>query len=283
MFAVLFVVVSRTPSFVTATFHMPSVRTVLSSLLLVQNLTKDAPILYPLWSLPWEVQMYLVLPFLFFALSRFSSSRFPLILLLGVVGINITLAPIQITHILQYFPCFLCGALAFRAMQSRRRPPISSWLWIPFVMAAAAATLATLTAYESAGFVIISLIWYAGCFAIGVAIPLFREIPRSAISTSAHLIAKYSYGIYLSHVPILWFAFVKMTSIPVAARWGLAVVLIVAVPVALYHLIEQPAIDFGRKLTQAHSGNGRSSLAQDRNMASQPEWVSDEMARPAAR
>ena len=47
---------------------------------------------------------------------------------------------------------------------------------------------------------------------------------------------------------MIWFAFVKLKSFPVPMRWAALVLLMVAVPVAAYHLLEAPLIEIGRRL-----------------------------------
>ena len=53
----------------TAWVAVPSAKQVISNLLLIQNITHQESIISPLWSLPLEVQMYVVLPFLFILFS----------------------------------------------------------------------------------------------------------------------------------------------------------------------------------------------------------------------
>jgi peptidoglycan/LPS O-acetylase OafA/YrhL len=48
----------------------PTAGNILSNLFLVQNLTKAPSVTGPLWSLPYEVQMYVVLPFLYLIARR---------------------------------------------------------------------------------------------------------------------------------------------------------------------------------------------------------------------
>jgi peptidoglycan/LPS O-acetylase OafA/YrhL len=64
-----------------------------------------------------------------------------------------------------------------------------------------------------------------------------------------HNVAKYSYGLYLGQVPILWLASDKLNYLPRSLRWPLFPVLIILVPVASYYLIERPFIKMGAKLT----------------------------------
>ncbi len=58
----------------------------ISNLLLIQNLTYSSSIIGPLWSLPLEVQMYLVLPFLFLWKKRSFWRLLVLWLACGILG-----------------------------------------------------------------------------------------------------------------------------------------------------------------------------------------------------
>ncbi len=55
-------------------FQHPSGVELLSNLGLIQNLTRARSLVGPLWSLPWEVQMYFALPFVFLLVSRGTAS-----------------------------------------------------------------------------------------------------------------------------------------------------------------------------------------------------------------
>ena len=52
------------------TFHQPTALELFSNLTLTQNLTRARSLLGPLWSLPWEVQMYVALPVVFLLVRR---------------------------------------------------------------------------------------------------------------------------------------------------------------------------------------------------------------------
>jgi len=90
-----------------------------------------------------------------------------------------------------------------------------------------------------------------GCGALfALALPNCRDIPLGVISKCTHYIATYSYGIYLSHVPIMWLAFQRLSG-PFWLQVGLFLVLIATVPVLLYHGLESPLIRAGSRMADA--------------------------------
>jgi peptidoglycan/LPS O-acetylase OafA/YrhL len=106
---------------------------------------------------------------------------------------------------------------------------------------------------------------------LGLAIPLFHEIQSKAVRTASQVVARYSYGIYLSHFPIMlyimnsdhhhWFKIIP--PMPVIRHYGgpihalLVLILTGVASLALYHGIEEPGIRLGRRmarwLTTAHT------------------------------
>jgi peptidoglycan/LPS O-acetylase OafA/YrhL len=68
--------------------------------------------------------------------------------------------------------------------------------------------------------------------------------------TVTHYVAKYSYGLYLAQVPVLWFVFVRLRGSSSLLQWPLFIALIVLVPVLSYHLIEEPCIKSGSALAK---------------------------------
>jgi peptidoglycan/LPS O-acetylase OafA/YrhL len=79
-------------------------------------------------------------------------------------------------------------------------------------------------------------------------IPLVTELGPSLFTRSAHQVAKYSYGIYLSHVPVLDVAGIFMRNELPWLRIVTGVVGIVVVPIVLYHVIEEPMIALGTRV-----------------------------------
>jgi len=210
---------------------------ILSNFLLTQNLTGSTPLEGPLWSLSYEVQMYLLLPALFVLTKRLRS---PWLAVAGwfVVAVGIfILRRLGYGLLLQYIPCFLSGIIAYK-FSGETQPRWAFWGW-PILLWALTALFA-LSGRLGVGWLV--------CFVMGMALPRFVEVRSIFIQRVSYYISKYSYGFYLSHYFCQWFSFSRLRSIPAASQWMIFVVLLVLLPVLLYHLIEQPAITLGKKL-----------------------------------
>jgi peptidoglycan/LPS O-acetylase OafA/YrhL len=213
-----------------------------SNLLLVQNYMPNVPsISAPLWSLPYEVQMYLVLPAIFWYLRRYGMRGAVCLALFSTMLpiVEIAAGSAHWRPMTRYVPCFMGGALAYCGYGARPRFPW--WVW-PFVVAGAGVAYWALGAMIPDG-------WLA-CMLLGAMVPLFAEAPANMMSRAAAVVARYSYGIYLAHAPLLWFCFQRLSTMPRAAQWALFSVSMCIVPVALFHLIESPMIGLGKRLTQ---------------------------------
>ena len=212
-----------------------------ANLLLAQNFVHERfSISPPLWSLPYEVQMYAVLPVVFLLLRKHGKRALP-----GLAAVSLALplaevliGPFRGLLITRYVPCFMGGALAFTAYGSPRRLPWPLW-------PAAIAGLGAL--YWLAGQTM-PADWFA-CIALGLLVAAFREVPIGLLSKAAGVVARYSYGIYLSHVPLLWLCFQRLEFLPAAVKWILFAGLMCTMPVALYHAIEEPMIATGKALS----------------------------------
>ena len=103
---------------------------VLSNLLLIQS--PSTSILGPAWSLPYEMAMYLFLPWLFLLLYPNKSRwRVAAIWLLSVLGGLVFLAYLRgrtNSNFLLYVPCFLPGVIAYQLQRTpRRQLPAVVW------------------------------------------------------------------------------------------------------------------------------------------------------------
>lgn len=228
---------------VTIAFLVPgatwSIGDLITNLTLTQNLTYNESMVGGLWTLPLEVQMYFMLPFLFLWLRNKPESW---VLALWLISIPIALVQPLVTGrltILSYVPCFLGGVIAWR-MKDRLALP--GWLWPLGIIVAALPWMAS----EGNEYV---PRWIT-CLLLGLAIPLFRELPSTWLTTASKTIAKYSYGIYLTHVAALTIAFKVMSPHPMTFKVTAFIVMALVLPLLAYHLIERPMIDFGKKLVR---------------------------------
>lgn len=216
-------------------------RAVWTNALLVQNLAGAQNVVIPLWTLPLEMQMYLLLPAAYL-LARRRGVRAVLLALAAAAVVEgvVPFMPwpgIKRITVLAFVPCFMSGVLAY-AMLRRKAPSLPSWSWFALVpLWWIGALLAPITLLP---------IGWAACLILGACIAATNELPQSVVTRASAVIAKYSFGIYLLHMPAWSIAFDKTGDSARAVQWGLYAVLLVGMPVAAYHLIEMPAINWMR-------------------------------------
>jgi len=214
-------------------------RDILSNLLLIQNVTGSTSIPAPLWSLPLEMQMYLLLPG-FFLLARKLKSA---LTLAGICAL-VTAALSVWMHFghgyhLQYLPCFLPGILAYKLSLRQGLgwafPGLAVLLFVSL-------TVFMMLGTAQAGWIV--------CFTLGAAIPQFADMSSRWLGRVSHRIARYSYGIYLTHYFCLWLAFVRLQFLPKAVQGFVFAAAVWLIPVVLYHFLELPLINVGRRLAE---------------------------------
>jgi peptidoglycan/LPS O-acetylase OafA/YrhL len=224
----------------------PSFAEILSNFGLVQNLTGHRTLLGPLWTLPLEVQMYLLLPAIFI----FTGSKWPVMRTFALWLFGFALGTLALRGLLAfdlalYFPCFLPGVIAYR-LQQKKCPQFPAFLW-----AAALAGLTVFAITESDRH--FSQFWL-GALLLGLAIPLFAQFSTPWIVVPSRITARYSYGIYLSHFICIWFAFVYLSKLPIALQTGAFILSFVGAPFLLYHGIEDPLIRVGKMVAKRITG-----------------------------
>ena len=219
----------------------------ISNVLLIQNVTRVPSVLTQLWSLPLEIDMYLVLPVLFFALAKKSWHLFIILSWIGAVSTAI-LVYLATGHmsILAFVPCFLAGSLAFKLRNMRRT--LGAWVWPVSLL-----TALSVGAYVNDGMTQVYVEWVL-CLFIALLWPRIRDAENSMITGAAASIAKYSYGIYLSHIPCLWVCFYRLPLRSVTVKILGAALLTGLSSVFCYHVVEQPGISLGKRLAALHSG-----------------------------
>jgi peptidoglycan/LPS O-acetylase OafA/YrhL len=232
-----------------------TVRSIITNLLLCQNLFREPPVIGPLWSLPYEVQMYLVLPALFLLVRKCRSGTLAG-LWYGAAAIGLLQPWLAATHhgrlwgldrfdFAQYVPCFLAGVIAYYLLCRRKKAELPFWVWVATLFAISWVYVKWTFGADQEGFPA----WLC-CLAVGLVVVYCAESPFRLLNFMTHHIAKYSYGLYLGQIPVLWFAFFKLKALPLALQWVVFVVLIVGVPIASYHLIEEPFMKLGRAITK---------------------------------
>jgi peptidoglycan/LPS O-acetylase OafA/YrhL len=266
MFTVVAVLAMNVPAYFEPAYVQPTPSAIWQNLLLVQNVFHTPAISGPMWSLPLEVQMYVLLPLLYFAAARIRSTRGAVTLLsCGFVVWYVDAHAARLfgyEPVMQYAPWFFMGTAAYIRYQFVA-PRLSSKCYGMCLVALIATPCVThylMGDDYRAGWIT----WVAG-IALAMALPLFAEIRSSTVKRLSHTVATYSYGIYLSHVPIMWLAFHKLSGAPAVARVATFGVLILAVPVLLYHGLEKPFMNLGSRLSEI-VGQERASRTPDRKL-----------------
>jgi peptidoglycan/LPS O-acetylase OafA/YrhL len=204
-----------------------------SNLLLIQNITGHNSTPDPLWTLPYEVQMYLFLP----ALYTVARSARPMLCVGLLCAASAALVTFSGVALLQFVPCFLAGVLAFVRRGGGRLSPLALFA----IIAGAVLTIPSLVA---AGLPETPMLWGL-CLILGLTIPLCRQITSKPLSRCANVVATYSYGIYLTHVLALGLAFTSHAGL---AEWGIFCVMLPGLGWVAYHGIEKHGIRLGVRL-----------------------------------
>ncbi len=224
-------------------------RGVAVSTLLLQNVIRYPNIEMPLWSLPWEVQMYIFLPALYLFLKKHGRNSAPLALWAGATGLAIACTALSLPrafHAAIFPPMFIGGMVAFRLLGSTPAK-VPSFMWPLGVIALMVARCLLLDGVliDTARNAIVNAIT---CLVLGVGIPLFGEVRSRWLSYLGHQIAKYSYGIYLLHVPCLALVFLHLPSLSLPLKITVFFIITGVASAATYHFLEHPLIQCGRSI-----------------------------------
>ncbi len=220
----------------------PDLSTILANLFLYTEFMYKPVVTSVLWSLPYEVAMYIVLPFLYLAGKAHGVRGIIVLWCIAVAGAIAQPYVSSRLGVAQYAPCFIAGVICYFlgfGMQ-RFRLPFIGW---PLTLLVAGGILEY---GHHANHEVIAQ--WTLCLLIGVTAPFFAELQLPAMRKACTLIARYSYGIYLTHLHAQWTAFVVLKDSPAVLRYSVLIVLSVGLPIALYHLIEAPMVRMGARL-----------------------------------
>lgn len=219
---------------------LPGKYAVLSQLLLVQNLVFVKSMVNVLWSLPFELQMYIFLPFLFQWIQG-KRMLWPLVLVWTVCVIaavvQLHTGALSRLSILSYVPNFLPGVIAYTLPHRMR---LKSFLWPVFI----ALLIVAFTTHPTMG------MGWALCLTLGLIMPSFGEIVTPWLRTGSNRIATYSYGIYISHQFCIWIALSLLAAHPLWLRIPVLLALLIILPLVLYYAVEKPMIQLGSQLAR---------------------------------
>jgi len=242
---VIAVLALRIPADTNLKFVNWSWSVIAQNLFLVQNVghaeADTISVIKPLWTLPFEVQMYLILPFIYLLLKRFSANITVLLLWFSFFVAS------QYVPLLEYVPCFMGGVFAYQ-LSRERTFAMPSFMWPISLIALLALYLVCTTRL----FLRLELCDSVICMFLGAVIPNVLDLKQSFVTALSHTVAKYSYGIYLCHLPVLWLCFSKLSWLPPALQWTAMATLMVAIPFAAFKWIENPCIEMGRQVADHH-------------------------------
>ena len=230
------------------------------------------PTITPLWTLPLEIEMYVALPILFLLL-RHRTVKLLVALWTAFIAAGVLPRFGDELAIFRYVPCFFGGVMAWRLMRQRDDRQFPGWLWPAAIAAVSCAWMFATEKYLP--FFIAAL-----GVSLGLAIPLFREMQSKAVRFAAKIVARYSYGIYLSHFPIMLYVissphyrwFKVIPPMPLIRHHGgpihalLVTALTCVASLALYHGIEEPGIHLGRIMARQIAGKPLSSEADRKSV-----------------
>lgn len=212
----------------------------LANLLLVQNLTSHGSgnIIGVLWSLPLEIQMYILLPLLFFYV-RDENKLWPLLVgwTLSVLTARSLLPASTGNNFVTVIPDFLPGVIAYVGFK-KWSPCLPAWVFVLLLPALLIFFMRNPNARRG----------WPVCLALGLSLPLFRQLSWTWITRPAHEIAKYSYGIYLSHPFCIALGIYLLRRHSLAVQLSVELVTTAIVSVAAYHFIEHPMINAGSRI-----------------------------------
>jgi len=251
----------------------PTTAIVVANLLLIQDFWTQVLLQSPFWSLPVEVQMYVILPFAFLATQRGWRMVALTAFLLEAYWFVAHAPVVGAWHyrVFRFGPCFLAGVIAFYLLRRGVRGRWSPWALIGMV------TLAFVTMFYIPSIEGTTVRNWIPCLIVGVAIPWFRDARPTWLTPITKTICTYSFGIYLLHLPVMWLVFGYWHKLPVAEQVPLFMVLLSATSYVAYWSIEHPATELGKRL--AARLEGRATVKAD--MAVRPSLPSESTEQAA--
>lgn len=215
----------------------PSFGALVAALLLVPNLFRGYGAMSVLWSLPYEVEMYVCLPALFFFIQR-NLRMWPLVLFWCLeVALCRPLFHGAEHNFFLVVPYFLPGVMAYVGF-TRRRARLPSWLF-PLFLLLLWAVFMLHPGWREADVL---------CLVAGLALPAFHQVRSAWLKQTGHALAKYSYGLYLMHPFAIVLGVYLLPHRSLALQLSVILVSLTILSVGAYHALELPMIRLGSRL-----------------------------------
>ncbi len=196
------------------------------------------------WSLPIEVQMYVVLPFIYFFMRSYRR-LWPLLVLDAVAMFTSrSMEPAISSTLVFCTPLFLPGAMAY-ILYKHTSPRLPSWTFAVWLFS----LVFFLNLYAARTQDSFRIGWLFTLL-IGMSLPLFHQIRWQPLCRATHLIARYSYGIYLCHFAAIAVAVHYLRAYNIAIRTGSFFLTLTVLSIGFYHAVEKPMIGFGSKIAK---------------------------------
>ena len=160
-----------------------------------------------------------------------------LVLWVAIVAFCTLAYPKTAMNLATAIPLFLPGIMAYIGF-SRWQPRFRAWC------------LPAMVLLLLCGFWLRPSVHYGWvlALAVGLLLPLFRQMRSQWAIRTSHTVAKYSYGVYLVHPFALVLGVYLLPGRPFALQLGVALLTTAAGAITAYHLIEQPLIDLGARV-----------------------------------
>ena len=221
-------------------FHWPTRHELLFNVLLLGNLKYGTSLVGASWTLPIEMQMYLFLPFLFF-FAKTNRKLWPLVVIdLFVIFYDRITYPLVYSGLPMCVAYFLPGVMAYTLSKRPGINRLPAWGFPVFLL--------TLVTYDFFTGNFRHSWWF--CLVLGLCIPLFKDMTAKPIRLVSHYIAKYSYGIYLSHISAIVVSAHLLRHHSFVLRTAVFLLLLCTMPILLYHTVEEPMIRLGARLAR---------------------------------
>ena len=213
------------------------------NIFLIQEMGESTP--PALWSLPYEVAMYLFLPFIFNFINT-SNAKVKIFTIWFIFVILVLILKYFNTiyfSTIKYVPFFLCGIIGYVYYREYKKK-ISSIFFILYIFFSIICIpiLVMFGIYQN-------FLGAIFCMPLGILIGISKDINFIFLNKVTKSIAKYSYGIYLFHEITIYIFLDNNLLIYKNLNLLLLIIVIFIISVISYKIIEHPFVKLGKKIS----------------------------------